>query len=69
MTRGAAILAGIMIVFLGAATWASYRGIGVPQPEKQPISIREESARNTPAGTGRYRTRFFLMGGGIHHGK
>jgi hypothetical protein len=49
--------------------WASTTGFGAPQPEDEPMSVREESARGAPLSRGHHRTRFFLIGGGIHGGK
>jgi hypothetical protein len=66
MNRGALILAGAMVVVTGGVIWASNVGFGVPQPSKQPVSIREGSQR--PARAGVYRTHYFV-GGGIHRGK
>lgn len=52
------------------AIFASQKGWGVPQPEKEPLSIREESVRgSTSPSSGRYRTRYFLRGGGPARGK
>ncbi len=66
MNRGTIILAGSMLGILALSVWASNRGVGLPQPEKEPISIREGSAR--PSTPGHHRTRYFI-GGGIHRGK
>ena len=60
----------VCAVALTALTiFASRKGWGVPQPTKEPLSIREESARGVPAQSGRYRTRYFFMGGGPARGK
>jgi len=60
------MLAILMTGLLGASLWASLVGWGIPQPLKQPISIREASARQqTGAGS---RVRYFI-GGGLRGGK
>ena len=51
------------------AVRASRAGWGAGKPEKNPVSIREESARQGNLGPGRHRTRYFLLGGGLHRGK
>ena len=61
-------LAGGLVFLTMGAMWASSSGMGLKQPTKNPISIREDSARG-PTRTGHYRTRYFFMGGGFHHGK
>lgn len=66
MNKGAAILAIIMGAALFGTSYASTKGIGVPQPDKEPPSIREGSVRTT--GSGHYRTRYFV-GGGLLYGK
>ena len=66
MSRMTLLLIGAMGLTTGMAYWASGRGLGLPAPEKNPISIREGSARTAQGG---YRTRYFLLGGGIHGGK
>ncbi|NOX59050.1 MAG: hypothetical protein GXP29_09365 [Planctomycetes bacterium] len=66
MNRGTLILGGVMLSILAGSVWASNRGVGLPQPEREPISIREDSAR--PLTGGHHRTRYFI-GGGIHRGK
>lgn len=66
MNRGTLTLGGIMLGLLAGSVWASNRGVGLPQPEKEPISIREDSAR--PLKRGHHRTRYFV-GGGIFRGK
>ena len=61
----------LVLGLLGASSlvaWASHSGLGVPQPTKSPVSIREESARGKKWGAGHHRTRY-LFGGGIHTGK
>ena len=60
--RMTAVLVLIMIAILGVTAYASRSGWGVPQPDKEPLSIREGSVRTD---TGRVRTRYFFMGGGI----
>lgn len=66
MTRNGTILLVLTLLCLGGAVWASSTGFGLPQPEKNPPSIREESVRIS--GTGHHRTRYFI-GGGIRRGK
>ncbi|MCA9254499.1 MAG: hypothetical protein KDA33_02630 [Phycisphaerales bacterium] len=68
MSKGAVILVAVMGLALAGSAWASSSGFGVPQPEKQPLSIREESARgDTSGGSRRYRPVF--ISGGVYHGK
>jgi len=67
MSRKTVALAGAMFLLFSGAIWASKTGFGVPQPDKQPMSVRENSARMPRAG--HYRTRYFFVGGGIHGGK
>ncbi|MEL7472260.1 MAG: hypothetical protein AAGK04_03005 [Planctomycetota bacterium] len=59
-----------LIATLGLAaagvSWASARGLGLPQPSNNPPSIREESNRLSSSGTS--GTRYFV-GGGIIRGK
>ncbi|MGB0717166.1 MAG: hypothetical protein ACPGXK_14905 [Phycisphaerae bacterium] len=64
---GTIALISIMSVLTLGTTWASRSGLGVPKPDHQPPSIREESAR-VPR-SGHSGTRFFFIGGGIHRGK
>ncbi len=66
MNRGTMILGSVMLGILVGSVWASNHGLGLPQPGKEPISVREDSAR--PLTGGHHRTRYFI-GGGIHHGK
>ncbi len=61
-------LCGFLCVGTAGALWASQKGMGLPQPDKSPPSLREESARGKSVGTGHRRTRFF-MGGGLQRGK
>ena len=69
MKKGIVILIGC-VAALTAFTWfGSKSGWGVPQPVKEPLSIREESTRDTRLHSGRYRTRYFLRGGGPARGK
>ena len=64
MHLGAVILAAIM----GAATlgswWGSTRGAGLPEPTREPLSVREDSARRGGGYGGRH-----IHGGGLHRGK
>lgn len=69
MHRITLILIGVMVGLFAVTSWAAYVGLGARQPEKHPISIREESARGQPLGRGHHRTRFFFIGGGLHGGK
>lgn len=66
MTRGTLILIGVMLVLMAGTIWASTVGLWLPQPDKEPVSIREGSAR--PLGSGHHSTRYFV-GGGIFGGK
>jgi len=69
MNKGALALFAIMGLALGGAAYASSTGMGVPQPENQPVSIREGSARGAnQTGTNR-RYRSVFMYGGFLHGK
>ncbi len=68
MTRGGWTLAGVMLLAAAAVTWASQRGIGLPQPARQPVSVREGSVRAPLSGAGHHRTRYFV-GGGMFAGK
>ncbi len=61
------ILAAIMGTMTAGAGFASFNGIGLSQPEKQPVSIREGSVQN--ADGSRSYGMFFLRGGGVHGGK
>ncbi len=47
---------------------ASNRGWGLPQPAKQPVSVREGSVRGGGTAGAHYRSRYFI-GGGFHGGK
>jgi hypothetical protein len=69
MSKGAIMLVGIMGLALAGSAVASSRGFGVPQPEKQPISIREGSARGNASGNSSRRYRSVFIAGGIYHGK
>ena len=51
------------------AIWATRTGWALPQPIKEPISIREDSARGTALAPGRTRSRYFFVGGGPRRGK
>jgi hypothetical protein len=68
MKRGSWGLLTGMVGLLAAGTWASNHGWGIPRPARQPVSIREGSARGATAAAGHYRTRYFI-GGGMHRGK
>ena len=67
MKKKLGILALGWLGLAGTATWASTSGLGVPKPEKEPVSIREGSVR-PGAASGYYATRYFL-GGGSRGGK
>ena len=62
------ILLGMLLGVTGVAWAASRSGWGVPEPIPKPLSIREDSARSAPLGSGRGRTHYFI-GGGSHRGK
>ena len=64
LVSGLGVMAGIM----GATIHATGSGMGIPQPMKKPVSIREGSTKVTSNGRTYYRTRYFV-GGGIHGGK
>ncbi len=65
MHVGAVILAAIMGVATVGSWWGSVRGVGLPEPTREPLSVREDSARRGGGGHGgRY-----LYGGGLHRGK
>lgn len=59
------ILVVVMTLLTGTAIWAGHAGVGLEQPTKNPISIREQSVRGQ---TGRRPIRYFMLGG-IHRGK
>ncbi|MBU0638038.1 MAG: hypothetical protein KKB50_04175 [Planctomycetes bacterium] len=67
MRMSTIVLCLVMTGCLALVCWASSIGLGVPQPTKEPLSIREDSARGTLQ-RGHHRTRYFV-GGGIFHGK
>ncbi|MCB9852347.1 MAG: hypothetical protein H6819_04565 [Phycisphaerales bacterium] len=69
MSKGATALMAVMGLVLAGTALASSSGFGVPQPEKQPISIREGSARGNGANSGSRRYRPVFISGGIFHGK
>jgi len=69
MSKGAFALIGIMGLALAGSAVASSSGFGGPQPEKQPISIREGSARGNATGNSSRRYRSVFIAGGIYHGK
>lgn len=69
MSKGSGVLALLMGGALAGSVFASTKGIGVPQPEKQPPSIREGSTAGRINGSGHHGTRFFLIGGGPFYGK
>ena len=62
------ILLGAVGALTAMGIVASRDGWALPQPQKKPMSIREESVRGTPLGAGRTRTRYFI-GGGTRSGK
>ena len=66
MSKGIPILILAMIGLTAGVTWSSFAGMGVPNPVKKPISIREGSARHPRHG--RRRARYFV-GGSHRHGK
>lgn len=66
MSKGIPILFLALLGATGGLTWASWKGVGVQPPEKNPISIREGSTRIRRHG--HYRTRYFV-GGGLRGGK
>lgn len=67
MNTSSYILAAIMGTMTAGAGFASFNGVGLSQPQKQPPSIREESVRNANGSRG--YGMFFLRGGGVHGGK
>ncbi len=69
MNKTATGVLGVMLGLFAVTGWASYTGLGAPRPEKKPVSIREDSARQGKAARGHYRTRYFFIGGGLHGGK
>lgn len=62
MKRKIGLLGAAILGLTGTATWASVKGIGAPQPEKEPMSIREQSVKG-PLRTGYIPTRYFISGG------
>lgn len=69
MSKGTIALIAVMGLGLAGSAWASSSGFGVPQPEKQPISIREGSARGNGTSNSSRRYRPVFISGGIFHGK
>ena len=69
MSKGTTALIAVMGLGLAGSAWASSSGFGVPQPEKQPISIREGSPRGDQTGNRSRRYRTVFIAGGIFHGK
>lgn len=69
MNKGALGLFLIMGLVLGGAAYASSTGVGVPQPEKKPVSIREGSVRGPNSSGSNRRYRSVFMYGGFLHGK
>ncbi len=67
MGKATYIFAALMGTVTAGAGFASFSGMGLPQPKKNPRSIREGSVRN-PDGTWR-RSAYFIRSGGIHGGK
>lgn len=67
MSRGTWILIGVMGLTFVGLSWASSRGLGIPQPTKEPVSIREGSPRGGTPGRA-FRPRYFI-GGGVFSGK
>ena len=68
MSKGILILAAAMTALAGGLSWASGAGLGVPEPVKKPVSIREGSVRGGHTGT-RYRRSRYFVGGGTFSGK
>jgi|GEM_PF-1075242 len=69
MSKGTLVLAAVMGTLLMGSVYASTKGIGVPQPDKEPPSIREGSTAGRINRSGHHGTRFFLIGGGPFYGK
>ena len=65
MIKGLKLWGVLFSCTLGGAFYAASSGYGVPQPSKNPMSIREGSMKVTSDGR---KARYFY-GGGIHSGK
>lgn len=63
------VLIAVCFASIGLNYWAGKIGAGVPQPTKNPPSIREGSTARGTMGRGHHRTRFFFVGGGLRGGK
>ena len=66
MSKGLPILALLLAGSVVGIAQVSKKGVGVPEPAKDPVSIREKSVHRTTHG--RHRTYYF-MGGGPRYGK
>lgn len=69
MSRAALGLLGVMSMGTLGGAYASMAGVGLPDPEKQPISIREGTPRQS---TGYFRSDHYrggIVGGGMFMGK
>ncbi|VAX37838.1 hypothetical protein MNBD_PLANCTO02-94 [hydrothermal vent metagenome] len=67
MGKATYIFAALMGTVTAGTGFASFSGMGLPQPEKKPKSIREGSVRNSDGRWG--RSAYFIRSGGIHGGK
>ncbi|MBT6176881.1 MAG: hypothetical protein HOI23_06500 [Deltaproteobacteria bacterium] len=62
MTRGARILAIVMGLSGLGSMWAAQSGIGLSEPTREALSVREDSKRTN-------KGRRYFHGGGHHRGK
>ncbi|MBT6492599.1 MAG: hypothetical protein HOK97_22700 [Deltaproteobacteria bacterium] len=62
MTRGARILAIVMGLSGLGSMWAAQSGIGLSEPTREALSVREDSKRGK-------KGRRYFHGGGHHRGK
>jgi hypothetical protein len=62
MIRGARILAIVMGLSGVGAMWAAQSGVGLSEPTREALSVREDSKRT-------HKGRRYFHGGGHHRGK
>lgn len=66
MSKALPILVLVLAGGIFGVAQASRRGVGIPEPAKKPVNIREESLHTMRHG--HHRTHYFI-GGGPHYGK
>ena len=62
MTHGARILVIVMGLAGVGSMWAAQAGLGLPDPTREALSVREDSKRT-------HKGRRYFHGGGHHRGK